>query len=551
MAAARNLREQLKPIAAQIKKTQADIRPVSQVTVKLMPLPNRNRMKETVQAALRWINHRAGRPLPPEAWDMKSFEMTEIGSQRTAAAYLPEQRYWSARIDDADKDLAQRTWITEIGVAEDDDGSVLFGARLTCTTRGGYAPFERSIPGFVHSVLTSGPAELDGIPILGRPVLLSNEDDIDHLVALIENPDRCADVILFSLPSRSNNPNETAADANEFHRSVRGLAHTFVVTADASFKLTKKLGKEFSVFHQSVRIYHPKFNHEKSDPYDHPLITAARIANWGGQGAKSFVTWLINQTIQSSAFSPSREERLPSFNTIRRMATQAAREQLKESGASDTELLSMYEEDNNLLRREIAEQKEEHETLLELAEQERDAAIQEAAAAKARLLDLRNRIRQLEKQQPAPIEPPIPQNFENFADWAKQYLSSVEIHPRALQTIKRTDFADAPLAYRALLLLDRYYVPMRIEGGATRKTAFDNALAELRLTESKTGVGPDIDPGLYTVVYGNGRRALDRHLQGSNSRLRQHAFRVYFFWDEEAQTVVVGEMPEHLDNRMS
>ena len=56
---------------------------------------------------------------------------------------------------------------------------------------------------------------------------------------------------------------------------------------------------------------------------------------------------------------------------------------------------------------------------------------------------------------------------------------------------------------------------------------------------------------LYSVQYGGSRRPLDRHLKGGISRERRYGFRLYFFWDDESQLVVVGWLPSHLDNRAS
>ena len=33
--------------------------------------------------------------------------------------------------------------------------------------------------------------------------------------------------------------------------------------------------------------------------------------------------------------------------------------------------------------------------------------------------------------------------------------------------------------------------------------------------------------------------------------MRRGSFRLYYFWDEDSQTVVVGWLPSHLDNSMT
>ena len=114
MERSNDLRSQLAPIANQLKEGRSEVRPICQLTLRLHPTPKGKRFDATVDAVLRWMNRRAGRPLPETAWKHVSFELTEIGAQRAAAVSLPDDRYWAARLDDADKTVPQRTWTTEV-----------------------------------------------------------------------------------------------------------------------------------------------------------------------------------------------------------------------------------------------------------------------------------------------------------------------------------------------------------------------------------------------------------------------------------------------------
>ena len=92
---------------------------------------------------------------------------------------------------------------------------------------------------------------------------------------------------------------------------------------------------------------------------------------------------------------------------------------------------------------------------------------------------------------------------------------------------------------------------MRRERDEKKKFAYEKELAELQLEESLTGDGVKFDPDLYSVTYNGIRKVLDRHLKRGNSRDPRFCFRLYFFWDDEAEIVVVGWLPTHLDNRMT
>lgn len=550
-----DIKEQLTPIAAKLREGFSVVRPVSQVTLRLRPVKGHDRFTESIKHVLRWINRRAGRKLPDAAWQGQSFELTDIGAQRTAAVTLPEHQFWAARLDDADKAVPLRTWVTEIGIGMDTNGDTLFGARLVCVSRGTDEPFQRTVPGFVRAIMSDGPAEVDGVPLTRDVPLISTAAEVDQLVALLESPHRQADVLVFALPDGSSNPTETAVSANSVHNATLGAAHVYVLTGAASFLLTDRIGRELSVFRQAVRTYRPGFRAWIDEPSRHPLALPERIASWSETAPCEFEQWLINQSLGNSAHAPGREERLPSFNKIRQLAAQLEREQLRKAGGTDAELIRLFEQDNEQLRMALQEQNEQYDGLLLAADAEREAAIQEANAAKAQALERLHRIRQLEKKLSESIAPQatqIPDTLDDFETWSKEHLAgSVEIANRAYQGVRKSEFHDPQFIYHVLLFLRDQYVPMRIEGTTERRRSYEEALKALQLEDSATGEGVKYAPDLYSVQYGGVRRPLDRHLKGSDSRDRRYGFRLYFFWDDESQVVVVGWLPSHLDNRAS
>jgi hypothetical protein len=147
------------------------VKTVSQVQLRLQR-PGDDPFKTVQHEILEWVRRKAGKPLPKAAWDGLSFELDEVGAQRVTAAHLEVPRYWSARADDADRYVAQRTWITEIGLASAADGSVVFGCRLVVSARGDNPVYQPSIPVFVRDVVSGGnPLRWAGTPVVAnRPV---------------------------------------------------------------------------------------------------------------------------------------------------------------------------------------------------------------------------------------------------------------------------------------------------------------------------------------------------------------------------------------------
>ena len=55
----------------------------------------------------------------------------------------------------------------------------------------------------------------------------------------------------------------------------------------------------------------------------------------------------------------------------------------------------------------------------------------------------------------------------------------------------------------------------------------------------------------YDVIY-NGRKCrLEQLIVKGNDRDPRHCLRIYFFWDDETNRVVIGSLPGHLQNRLS
>ena len=296
----RDTREQVTPLVQKLREGRAVIRPVSQVVLRLKARNGIDRFALTIDEILRWMNRRAGRALPDSAWQRASFELSEVGAQRVAAVALREPRYWAGRLDDADKTVPLRTWVTEVGVGAENNGDVVFGVRLICTTRGTDEVFERSIPGFVKGVLAMGLADLDGQAVSSLPKVVASGTEVEEVVRLLEDPQRTADVLVFSLPEGSVDPNDAAASAQRVPDGVRGTAHVYVLTGPASYYLTDHVGRELSVFHRGVRTYRPKFRAWIDQPSNHPLVLPHRIGEWAESGPAEFEKWLVNRTDRKS-----------------------------------------------------------------------------------------------------------------------------------------------------------------------------------------------------------------------------------------------------------
>lgn len=553
-----SLAEALRPVAAELRQHRSKIRHVSQVTVTLASQNGKDILGQVRKSCLQWIDKRAGRPLPPSAWKGETFELEDVGSQRVGAVGIESPRYWAARVDDADKSIAQRVWVTEIGLGQREDGNVLFGVRLTCVTRGKDEPYERTIPGFVRPIIESNSALLDGRRLGKNPWLVATEEDVNALVEVLCLPSRIANVIVFSLPEASTDPREAAVPASDVHRATLGAAHVAILTGPASYYLTDLVGKEFSVFRQGIRTYVPGFDPDRDEPLRHPLGLPARIATWPDGGAAGYARMLVSYALSRTVASSDREDRLPSYAAVRRFFAKQQLDHAKEHGSSDEDLLALALADNEDLRRDLDELSRYNDELLQAAEEERERALQEAQQARARAEALRRQVQalesRLEETGAKPTDVPIPEDLEGFAEWCETYLTGhVELHNRAYQGVKKSLYQDNQLLYKALLLLRNFYVPMRRCPGEAARRAYESECKRLGLIETPTitdsRLGEQGDT--YIVNYAGSRRLLERHLKKGASRDPRFCFRLYFFWDQDSEQVIVGWLPSHLDTRQT
>lgn len=550
---AATLREQLAPIASRLRENRALIRPVSQVQLRLKPSRDGDLFASTVDHILRWMNNRAGRKLPNEAWQRASFELADIGAQRTAAVAIGDPRYWSARLDDADKTVAMRTWVTEIGVGLAPDGDVLFGTRLICATRGEDTPFERSVPGFVRTVAMGAKPFLDDRPLSLEPEFISDEPGIEALIDLLEDPLRRTPAIVFSLPEGSNDPRQTAADALRVRQRTLGAAHIYIVSGDASFHLTNHLGRELSVYRQAVRLYRPGFSRWKADPYAHPLTLAERIRNWEEVGAEAYERWLIWHTLGMTAVRADRDDALPGFEAVRRMASHLQRQAARSAGSTNSELLDLADKELARLETELHKQRETYDGLLLASQQELDQADAARNDAESHAHALRDRIAALEAAlKAAGAVTPIPDDLRELEAWAGNHLAgSVTLLSRAYRGAKASVYEDPTFSYHALLLLRDFFVPMKRQPSPEAKARFDAECERLKVENSPVGEATRTHSEQYTVQHGGRPRVLDWHLKRGDSRERTRCFRLYYFWDDETQCAVVGWLPSHLDNSLT
>jgi hypothetical protein len=278
---------------------------------------------------------------------------------------------------------------------------------------------------------------------------------------------------------------------------------------------------------------------------------------FGEHGAQSYLKFLVAQVLSNSVKGPDAERQMPSFAVARQEIARLRIDAARERGQSDSDLLALAEEEIDKLRKALDDQKLTSDGLLAAADEEvellRSGLQREQAQVqhlKQRVEGLKSRLRDVDGREAD--RPAIPETLDDFEEWCGRELSdAVVVLNRAYRGAKKSEYEDIDLIYNAMLLLRDHYVPMRRNGGTNLRDAFDARASTLgiELSRSFYGAGYGEHDEEYTVDYRGRKRLLDLHLKKGNAREPRHCFRLYFFWDDEEEQVVVGWLPSHLTTR--
>jgi hypothetical protein len=139
----------------------------------------------------------------------------------------------------------------------------------------------------------------------------------------------------------------------------------------------------------------------------------------------------------------------------------------------------------------------------------------------------------------------------DLPEWAAENADRILILPRVIAEAKRSAYRDPDRFYAALDLLAVTYP-------AVKSSMLPREELKRKADEIGIFIGGSVDPSRagaegdqYFVRYNRRKVFLDQHVGAGTSRDTRFAMRLYWFWDETTQRVVVGGGPSHLDNSLT
>lgn len=541
------------PLLEPLFGRRAHVRPVSRISFEAT---DRDAFERCIELSVDWMTEppRKGRPprsgidLPTGARTGEPFDVTDVLGANPAKAIridAADGSLWVARLDWPDADCP-RSWISEFFVERRAGRRVRFGAQLTCVMRDHCPPFEPTRPRLVRSVLEGLACEADGQP-LADVIEPTRVQDIPEIVDLLYRPDRRLPVLVIS----EGTAGRSGLAANRLSKRIGGAAHIVDLTDEASWELTRAVGKRMSVFNGAVRLYNPGLSEESEDPFSHPL--------WlGREGGVDSLQRQISDRVLTAAFL--RENNDYPFHRYSKVRDIATRRVLKQGTGSE---LDQLKSELELLREEASEHSEDRDVWQSLAQSEQDKRIEverEVEELKAEVVKLRSKSEALQNgyQERAASADPVADrallSYDDLEDWSEEVLGdAVYIHPTAIKDCRKNGHANMLSRIEKSLLIMRDHMTPARRGEDGHKEEARKKLLEIGMNDSACFVDREEAkrrPG-YSVVYGGGSRVLYDHIKYGNGYDNSNQIRIYYFWDDEAKRHVVGKMPSHLKNNMT
>lgn len=484
---------------------------------------------------LTWAAKQVGDQLPAAAAEGRSFDHLRGGRTCLGASFSDDRRaLWALRVDRPDANVAQRTWTTEvvIGYAQT-SGPALFSLRLLVSTPEEFLPIEPAVPGLVRQVNSVCGLQQGDVRIDGLPWFINSQTDAVDLVSKLSSPSRSMPYLVCSIAEGESSPR---LDARLLAKATLGIAKVVVVPSVHTWVLTEQLGKPRSVYNGAVRAYMPGFSLD-ANPYAHRLFfIEPSDDDERARSTQKALRWLV---ARESLRRLRLGDDVVAFSAVRESSLDFERQRLQRAGSSDAEQLKAAKIQIEALKDDLERSKAETEQWMcefQRAEEDAQNYQQQLRGAQFRIQQLLAQIKERGDEPDSAVQ--LPETWDTFSDWCDEILGGrVMLSGRARRETKSAVFDDPKTAARCLLWLANEYRDSRMNGAAgdLRKPIAD-------------GIHNDRCGADSFEFAWNGRQVpVEWHIKnGGNTRNPRRCLRIYYFWDDESQIVVIATMPAHV-----
>ena len=478
--------------------------------------------------------------------------------------------FFSLRVKHLDEAVAARMWISEIEISKQSERIQIAVQTMYSSHASTQIDFVFGRPSFIaggNRTVGLGLLEQIGIVDVRRleatPQRLNSTQDLSDLFDLVFSERRRMPVVVVSqVDPKSDHYGmvlpEYLINVDRLAKATRGFAHIVCLPDSLTYEWSNFTSREWGVFDGAVRIYYPSDDFTSCNYVYHKLWVKERIL------AESIYSPELDRTLtMGDAFISTLISTIQRRNTTERILWKEAG--VKPFFAVNRELMQKNDENNRMdtaalekivlqLQYEVQE-KDQYIKALEddsqVMENEIDRLSEQFFKSNEACGSLRARLcEKLDRN--IDDEIPLVSEYSLIPSWIDSYFSDrLYLHPRARRMLDDAEYEDVEQVCKALILLATSYRDKARH--AITIEQYEEECNKLSLDEaasiSKTQAGRFAEE--YYVDYKGKRMFLDRHLTDGNNREPRYCLRIYFFWDSEAQMVVVGSLPAHLTNQCS
>lgn len=422
---------------------------------------------------------------------------------------------------------------TAIAVAES-EGTVAISVGLSAAATA-LAPVYVDVrcPRLVRDLLSPPSAwHYQGTPVASTPIDFKGEVGGDGFIALAWDPARSVPVVAVSDEYGSVlHPGIVEHLAGD----LAGLAVVARLDPQASWRVTRRKGKEWSCYSGAIRLFWPRIA-DGDSPYRHPLWTPTRLLGSmpdTEMAAERIRRELRRRILGQSAFAVSEPPLLP---MLRRAAREEELSALRAKATADANYKALADEyfEAATKANEIIAQ--------------RDDEIEELRA-KIRGLQYALQSKRDEHEEIEPDTETPPSTVEDAVLVAMEELDDDLVFGGAVTDGISTVARDAgpPEKILSYLRVLRDFTRARRKGAlGTTAVKWLQDRGAIASGESETVRNSPKEQQARTWDYGNGeRKTFDLHLKPSDATAPDRCVRIYFDYDETRQKTVVGWVGRH------
>lgn len=488
--------------------------------------------------------------------------------------FLRDANLFAGRHQEHDKNIPGRFFVTDVCAAMDKN-SITMGVKHTMKenmNQTGVAPIiVPELPNILAALCVGNQTNMN---ISDKPIGLNGNTELE---AFWRNQEHTLPTLALSKPNRGSFVIEPAVAAKQLFC----LANVVVLPPHEQYPSIEIFnGMNFSDFGKNVRLYFQPLTHELKPPLTNLLHRNPEVACWHSDQTnedkillnkiRSFCVLrtlgaplrlhhkFYNQLNSEERLKLSRQAKTVSFETNRDIFSRkpkhdktidvlkVLKSRLAVEQSKIDELWQLAAENEDELRAEIEYLKSENHELA--------CKIQKANQDKLRFEVVTRAILQSQKTKNRE-EIVSPSNYAELISFCERhYKDRLTIHKRAQGILlKDPDYKNVGFLWDCIQFLAVQYWELRALADDVSYTQYHDAMNNLHVE-----VGPSLTPqelaarsDEYSVSYEGSKRFLDLHLKKGKTRNKEFCLRIYFFWDEFKQHVVIGSMPYHLTTSAS